>query len=158
MHHFNQKSLIFYSVAISSVIGLFSLITAYGEAHLTPPPAIDGDYNLQINPYPNCPNPNRLVLSIQQSGIYLNAALLPANVQTSDQAPPALTLEGQWQQQRLHLTGHVPSLAICPQASSPPEQANQVAVAIEGTFSQATLKGQIRLNEMTEPLEFTAKR
>ncbi|NJM66733.1 MAG: hypothetical protein HC851_14260 [Acaryochloris sp. RU_4_1] len=50
MSHFNKKSLIFYAGAIGSVVSLFSVVTAYGEAKLKPPKSITGSYQLQISP------------------------------------------------------------------------------------------------------------
>ncbi|QFS47250.1 hypothetical protein GXM_04740 [Nostoc sphaeroides CCNUC1] len=54
MNHFNLKSLIFYGVAISSVLVLFKTVTVYGENNLKAPPAINGRYRLTLSE--NLPN------------------------------------------------------------------------------------------------------
>jgi hypothetical protein len=48
MSHFNVKSLIFYGTAICSVVTLFTIVTAYGEANLKASRPIDGDYSFQL--------------------------------------------------------------------------------------------------------------
>ena len=74
--HFNFKSLTFYGVAIGFVLILFNLVTRYGEANLKAPARIDGRYRLSIAQLPDCLKSADPVLTIQQSGIYLNGFLL----------------------------------------------------------------------------------
>ena len=78
MSHFNLKSLAFYGIAISSVVVLFKVVTAYGETNLKAPPPIGGPYRISAQNLPGCLKADTLVLNIKQSGIYLFGSLLPA--------------------------------------------------------------------------------
>lgn len=64
-------------MAISSVVVLFKVVTAYGETNLKAPPAIGGPYRISTQNLPGCLKANRLVLNIKQSSIYLFGSLLP---------------------------------------------------------------------------------
>jgi hypothetical protein len=105
--HFNLKTLSFYGVAIGSVVILFNVVSAYGEANIKAPPAINGNYRLKAKNLPKCVNSEDLILHIQQSGIYLNGSLLPENnnshAQTSAEEKPSLN--GQLQNQQVQLLG-----------------------------------------------------
>jgi len=68
MSHFNFKSLTFYGIAITSVLALFKVVTAYGESNLNASTSINGRYRLSYT-QPNCRQANALLLTIEQSGI-----------------------------------------------------------------------------------------
>ena len=58
MTHFNLKSLTFYGGAITAVVVLFEVVTAYGESNLKAPINIDGRYRLSYTQQPDCLNSN----------------------------------------------------------------------------------------------------
>lgn len=165
MSHFNFKSLTFYGVAIAAVVVLFELTTSYGETHLKAPPSIEGHYPLSFAQKPDCLKSNALVLTIQQSGSYLSASLLPINTNgkqaTAASEKPSLT--GQLSNQQLNLSG-ANKVKICNNAVSQTEiidrsNDNQPSqVNIQGQVEGKTLQGQIKLSSISQPLEFTAQR
>jgi hypothetical protein len=103
----NFKHLSFYLFAISFVIILFTLVTSYGENNLKAATKIDGTYKIETNFKSefNCPS-IPLQLIVQQSGIYLNAALIP--IELKSEAKPKVQiseLSGKFQQNQLSLSG-----------------------------------------------------
>lgn len=153
-NHFKFQSLIFYGVAIGSVLVLFKVVTAYGESNLKAPAPISGSYRLSLaQNFPNCPKSSNLVLDILQSGIYLNGSLLPADSNTqpeiSDEKTPFLT--GQFSNQKLSLAGTVPSSTFCNRSASQP-------ISIQSQVQGKNLEGQITLNSTPQAIAFTAVR
>lgn len=150
MSHFNLKSLIFYGVAIGSVVVLFKVVTAWGESSLKAAPPIDGRYSINAKNLPGCLQAEALVLEIQQSGIYLNASLLPSNKpvqsQTTVKTKPSLT--GKFSNQKLSISGAVPQLKSC----------HNQFLSLQGIVEGNILKGQINLNSMPNAVNFTAQK
>lgn len=152
--HFNLKSLAFYGVAISSVLLLFKVVTAYGESNLKAPVAIDGRYRLSFMPnVPNCLKSSSLVLIIEQSGIYLNGSLLPAAPNTQTTVPPdgKPSLTGLLSNQQLDLSGTVPSSASSALCSTN-------TVKIQSRVEGKNLEGKIALISIPQAIEFTAQK
>lgn len=159
-----RTNLVFYTVTLLTVLGLFQITTAYGEANLKAPPNLNGRY-LTDAAAPGCPTNSRLALTIQQSGRYLNAALEldKASDAARISAPKTLGLRGSWRQQ-IYLAGSAPDLAACQQptdltleASFQPESAPAQAApdgAVPAHSLKPSLTGQIQLNGQTWP--FTA--
>jgi hypothetical protein len=147
MNHFSKKSLIFYACAIGSVLVLFSGVSRYGRANLSAPSLIDGAYVLDIDANQECPNPEPLLLKVQQSGIYVNAALVSVkNAERSDFVAP-LTLDGQWQAPELKLAGKAaPGLEVCGQV------VGRVAIATQ--YQSETFTGELTFPELRDPLVF----
>lgn len=152
MSHFNFKSLLFYGVAIGSVLLLFKVVAAYGEANLKAPKPIDGDYRLSLAQKLNCPKSEDLVLTIQQSGIYLNGFLLPANAQMSAATEEKPSLTGILRNQQLSLSGTVPSSIFC---SEPVSESGNV-VTIESQLQGENLEGKLSLSR--SEIKFTAQK
>lgn len=148
MSHFSPKSLAFYGCAIGSVVALFSLTTAYGEAHLQAPEAVDGRYPLTLQSAPACLQGKPLVLAVQQSGIYLTGFLLAtdASEQTTKALEQRPSLSGRWENQQFSLAGPLVHLPGC-----------QTRVRIEGLYQQGTLSGKLAWAE-EGATEFTAQR
>lgn len=145
--HFNFKSLAFYGGAIAFVLILFNVVSTYGIANLKAPPNINGRYQISAQNLPGCLKSETLVLSIQQSGIYLGGSLLPGNSDkeaTSVSARPSLA--GKFEHQQVSLVGKAPQLANCDRP-----------VKIEGKFEGKTLTGQISLAAIPGAVEFTAQ-
>jgi hypothetical protein len=148
--HFNLKTLSFYGVAIGSVVILFNVVSAYGEANIKAPPVINGNYRLKAKNLPECVNSEDLILNIQQSGIYLNGSLLPANndshVQTIAEEKPSLN--GQLQKNKVQLLGSAPFLNNC----------NNPTVQMQGTVNGNKLQGNFTLSPNSEKIEFIAEK
>ncbi|MBD2107554.1 hypothetical protein [Nodosilinea sp. FACHB-13] len=151
MSHFDRKSLIFYGVAISSVVTLFSVVSRYGTTHLKAPTAIGGNYQLQIEPNEQCSEPPALELRLQQSGVFVNGALAAA----SSEAKPAevggepFNLDGRWRSPNLDLVGRSPAMTVCGQ---PVER-----VAIAGTHEGDSFSGQLTFAGLPAPLTFESE-
>jgi hypothetical protein len=142
------KSVLFYGGTLVAVIALFSIATAYGEANLRAPDPIDGFYSIQ-GAMPGCLKNQDLRLLVDQSGLFLNGALLPATanpevIQSTRKRPP---LTGRWDNQTLTLIGSLPQLANC-----------RATVIIQGSIDHATLKGQLFLGNSSTGNPFTAER
>jgi hypothetical protein len=160
MNIFSLKSIGLYSLAIGSAIVFFQVVTSYGEAKITAPIAITGNYLITAPKLPDCLNNKQLLLTLQQSGIYLNAGLsnhLNNTLSISDRRP---TLSGRLQAQKLNLAGLVPT-AIC----TKPSQLHIAAAIshIDTTIAKNTpqLQGQLWLStpsapQQTNPIDFTA--
>ena len=152
-NHFKIQSLMFYGIAIGSVLILFKVVSAYGETNLKAPTSIDGFYRLTLaQNLPNCPNSSNLILDIQQSGIYLNGSLLPASSNTqqarSGEKSPSLT--GKISNQQLNLAGTVPISTFCNNRSQ--------QVSIQSLVQGENLVGKLSVNKIPREFKFTAKR
>jgi hypothetical protein len=155
MNHFSWKSLRFYGIAIGSVVTLFSIVTAYGEANLTAAPLISGDYLFTVKPS-GCDSLSRLNLSLQQSGVYMNAALVNLARVPAERsiALRNKALQGRWQAQQLVLEGAVPAATFC---TAQTQGSAMVTVKFEGRVEGSTLSGTLFLD--TAPgLPMTAQR
>ncbi|OLP19353.1 hypothetical protein BST81_06275 [Leptolyngbya sp. 'hensonii'] len=106
MNHLKPQSLLFYGVAIGSVVILFSVVTAYGEANLKAPLQVNGRYRFAAKALPPCAKGNG-VLFLQQSGIYLSGSLIPetATPQQVAIAQEKPALQGRWQEGKILLSG-----------------------------------------------------
>ncbi len=143
--HFNVKSLSFYAIAIGSVLLLFNVVTAYGENNLKAPQTIGGRYRLTFNnPLPGCSQIAPLMLQLDQSGTYVNAAILEpvAEGQSSMSAEEKPTLTGLFNNQQIRLDGGVAKSVLCgfPQASG------NSAIAITSKLDGKSLVGEIAVN------------
>ncbi|MBD2690401.1 hypothetical protein [Anabaena catenula] len=153
-NNFNFKSLAISGIAIASVLVLFKTVTAYGENNLRATSLINSRYRLTLaKNLPNCEKGNSLILNIQQSGIYLNASLLPpqANADTKKQFP----LSGKLQNQELHLSGKIDTSNFCqlPSAQNSPDQAITIQMS---KLKNDHIPGQLKINNIPTTLEFTA--
>lgn len=164
--HFNFKSLTFYGVAIGSVLLLFNVVSAYGEAKIKAPAAIGGRYRLSLaQNLPTCPKSDALMLNIEQSGIYLNGFILAADTDAqtrSGEEKPSLT--GQLSNQQLSLTGTLATSNLCNSPVSQPEATNRLkknpssSVRIQSRVEGENLEGTITLSGISKAIGFTAQR
>jgi hypothetical protein len=154
MKKFNFKSLIISGIAIASVLILFKTVTAYGENHLQANPIIPNRYHLTLQKnLPNCQKANTLVLNIQQSGIFLNASLLPLNnnVNTEKQLP----LKGILKNQQLDLAGNIDTATLCQIPARQNISVQTIAIQMS-QLNQDNIPGQLKINNIPTTLEFTA--
>lgn len=154
MSHFNFKSLTFYGVAIGSVLLLFKVVTAYGEKNLQAPPVINGRYRLTLaENLPNCETSSPLLLNIQQSGIYLNASLLPANANADTEKQHSLT--GLFQNQQSSLSGKVEGYLLCNTPLAQDDRNKLVTIQMK-LVDHGKITGQLNVNGISQSLGFTA--
>jgi hypothetical protein len=156
MNHLSLKSLAFYGIAIGSVSLLFKVVTAYGETNLKAPPAIAGNYRFDPKSLPECLKSDVLVLTIEQSGVYLSGNLRSggeSNTKTTAREKPLLT--GKWENQGLNLSGTVPNLAGC---SIEKTGGGKSFVKLRGIVDGDSLSGKISLTDRAAAADFTAKR
>ncbi|MBX9255093.1 hypothetical protein H1Q63_14285 [Desmonostoc muscorum CCALA 125] len=154
MNHFNFKSLAFYGVAISSVLLLFKAVTVYGESNLKAPPKVSDRYRLTLaENLPNCEKSDTLTLNIQQSGIYLNASILPANA--NDDIDEKHSLTGILKNQQLNLSGKINRSILCNIPDSQNDPLNSVTIQMQ-LAERGSIPGQLTLNGIPQTLKFTA--
>jgi hypothetical protein len=160
MSHFNLKSLTFYGIAIGSVALLFKAVSAYGETNLKAPPPIAGRYRIETQNLPGCKQSENLVLTILQSGVYLNGSLQPANrsAESGVKVEEKPALSGRWDKGNLTLAGSVSTPALCSEPVSTAGAASGEQVLIQGKIEGETLQGQITLESRRESFEFSAER
>jgi hypothetical protein len=157
MSHFNLKSLAFYGIAIGSVALLFKVVTAYGETNLKAAPAIAGNYRFDPRNLPECLKSDALVLTIEQSGVYLSGNLRSGNSvsDTKTTAEEKPYLAGKWENQGLSLSGLVPNLAGC---GGEKTADGTSFVKLRGIVEGKSLKGKISLTDNAAATDFTAQR
>ncbi|MEH2078767.1 MAG: hypothetical protein V7K89_01765 [Nostoc sp.] len=154
MNHFNFKSLIFYGVAIISVLLLFKTVSAYGENNLKALPPISGRYRLTLaENLPNCEKSDTLTLNIEQSGIYLNASVLPTNAKADTDEKHSLA--GIFRNQQLNLSGKVGRSILCNIPRPQNDPLNSVTIQMQ-LVDKAKMTGQLNVNGIPQPLKFTA--
>ncbi|NQE34413.1 hypothetical protein [Microcoleus asticus] len=156
MNHLSLKSLAFYGVAIGSVALLFKVVSAYGETNLKAAPAIGGSYRFDAKSLPECLESDSLVLTIEQSGVYLSGNLRSGTrddrEKTGEEKP---SLFGKWETQGLNLSGAVPNLAGCSNSTATGQNSS---VKMRGIVDKETLKGKISLTDKAAATDFTAQR
>ncbi|WP_373529185.1 hypothetical protein [Nostoc sp.] len=154
MNHFNFKSLTFYGVAISSVLLLFKTVSVYGENNLKAPPPVNGRYRLTLaENLPNCKKSDTLTLNVEQSGIYLNASVLPptANADTDEKH----SLTGILKNQQLNLSGKVGRSILCNISRPQNDPLNSVTIQMQ-LVDKGNMTGQLSINDSPQTLKFTA--
>ncbi|MBW4624392.1 MAG: hypothetical protein KME49_02450 [Brasilonema octagenarum HA4186-MV1] len=157
MGHFNLKSLTFYAVAISSVLLLFKVVTAYGESSLKAPLEIDSNYRLMLSEkLPVCEKSDLLLLNVQQSGMYLNGFMVPVNSTKHSKKPEKSSLTGKLQKKQLSLSGAVSSDIICNTLSSQ-KQRNLLPVKLQiELVDKGDLIGKINVSDNSKTIGLTA--
>jgi hypothetical protein len=156
MNHLSLKSLAFYGVAIGAVAILFKVVSAYGETNLKAAPAIAGSYRFDAKSLPECLKSDSLVLTIEQSGVYLSGNLRSGSTEgrekTAEEKP---SLFGKWETQGLNLSGAVPNLAGCSDSTGTDQNSS---VKMRAIVEQESLKGKISLTDKATAIDFTAQR
>jgi hypothetical protein len=166
--HLKPKSLMLYAVAIGSVVILFNLVSQYGEANVKARPNLNERYRLSGDKLPPCLTGKSLVLSIQQSGVYLNANLSTLATKKDGNVKETFPLKGKWENQNFQLSGSIPPQQICPTGLPGLSSDRELLVKIEAGLADnkapetsvkqnIPLVGQITLNNSPDRLSFTAQ-
>jgi hypothetical protein len=155
------KYLAFYGGTIAFVLGLFTVVTSYGETYLKAAQSVEGNYLLTLPPTVDCGGSVPVTLAVQQSGMYVAAALVNPALPHAQTAFKSMTLSGQWQNQQLILAGKVPVGVLCDKA----KDQRAIAVEIEGAIAAhqesatqpqssqpSPLTGKLFLNSVASPL------
>ena len=157
MIHLNVKLLSFYGISLAIVAVLFKVVTAYGETNLNAPPALAGSYRFEAKNLPECLKSDALVLTIEQSGVYLNGNLRSGGSEGDREkiAEEKPSLVGKWENQGLSLSGAVPNLAGCSDSTAIGQNSS---VKLRGILEGDTLKGKISLRDGAAATDFAAQR
>lgn len=149
MSHFSSKSLTLYGVAITTVVVVFNIVSAYGESNLKAPPAIKGLYRLETGNLPACLQADGLVLMLEQSGIYLRGQILPQSAVNSPESLGEETpsLNGQWNNQQINLSGSLSQFKDC----------QKEQVSLKASWQNKTLTGQLNFKILNEVVKFTGQ-
>jgi hypothetical protein len=154
MNHFNFKSLAFYGVTIVSVLLLFRFVSVYGENNLKAPPPLNSRYRLTLSEnLPKCEKSDTLTLNIQQSGIYLNASVLPANAKADTDEKHSLA--GIFKNRHLNLSGKVGRSILCNIPRPQNDPLNSVTIQMQ-LVDKGNMTGQLTINGIPQTLKFTA--
>ncbi len=87
-----------------------------------------------------------------------NGSLSPVDTVEKKAIQKKHPLEGELLNQQLSLAGSVPEITSCNQSINPAVASERSSsVKIQGRFEGKTLLGQITLNSIPEPAEFTAQ-
>ncbi|MBD2664518.1 hypothetical protein B6N60_03845 [Richelia sinica FACHB-800] len=154
MNHFNFKSLGFYGGAITIVLILFKTVTAYGENNLVASPMLNTRYSFNFtNTIPDCQLPQNLTLYIQQSGIYVNASLIPVKTNADTESP--LHLTGKLNNQQLNLSGKIDKSILC--QNIPKSQKHNALISLGmALIKKDNITGQIKIKNLSSAVEFKA--
>ncbi|MEG5190191.1 hypothetical protein [Microcoleus sp. ARI1-A4] len=157
MNHLRLKSLAFYGITIGLVALLFKVVSAYGETNLKAAPAIAGNYRFDAKSLPECLKSDSLVLTIEQSGVYLSGNLRSGSSEADREKiaeePPSL--HGKWETQGLSLSGAVPNLTGCSDSTATGQNSS---VKMRGIVEGESLKGKISLTDKAVATDFTAQK
>ncbi|GFE71252.1 hypothetical protein [Chroococcus sp. FPU101] len=135
----DPKYLSFYGITIAFVLGLFKIVSSYGEHSLKAPPSVSGTYQIQSRNFPACLKTQALPLKIEQSGVFLFAHL--AN----------LPLDGRIKDNQINLMGNHSSFANC-------SFAQNTTLNIQASIKDNFLSGEIIWDETTPTTLFIAIR
>jgi hypothetical protein len=157
MKKVQPKLLLFYGGTLAFVIVLFQGVTHYGNTRLVAAPNINGRY-LSTEEMPGCPTSTRVLLTILQSGVYLNGAVdLVENAAVIEEVSgeARLPLSGRLAQQQITLAGRTPALNRC----KPLAQRLQVAGTIASEADKKlAFAGTILLDSNAQPWQIKALR
>lgn len=158
MNYSHFKSLALYGIAIVSVFLLFKTVSIYGETNLKAPLVIKGRYRLVLaEDLPNCKKSKNLILNIQQSGIYLNAYFLPANINTEilNKYQSNYSLSGILRNKKLSLSGKIDRGTLCNIAFNKNPTSNSATMQMQ-LVEPENFIGQLTVNSNPQSFKFTA--
>ncbi|MBW4658114.1 MAG: hypothetical protein KME15_05535 [Drouetiella hepatica Uher 2000/2452] len=149
----HSRHILFYVAIIGSVLTLFQMVSVYGEANLKAPPDLNGRYFSASAP-PGCREGDRLVLTLQQSGIYVNGILTlePADLVQTPQSTDAtseekFSLTGLWKPEQINLSGETDALMSC--AVEGGAIGTGAAIALQGQVAPTSFTGEMTYGSQT---------
>lgn len=155
-HFLNPKSLLFYGSMVGSVFLIFKAVTWYGENNLQAPPKLIGEYALEADNLPSCLGGKNLVLTIEQSGIYLSGFL-----RLKTNASPYIFLKGTYEHQKIVFLGvmqspnncfnHQASLTINAEQLSPHRLSG--TIVWQDQFPDTNFTAELQLNRENLPIK-----
>jgi hypothetical protein len=155
MKKVEPKLLMFYGGTLIFVVALFHLVTRYGDTQLVAMPNVNGRY-LSTEPMPGCPEASRVLLTISQSGIYLNGSVNVVENETAiedvtdERTPP---LSGTLTQQHVVMEGK--ETALCQAIAGRVRVAGAIATAADKRLS---FNGKILRGETEQPWQMQGVR
>jgi hypothetical protein len=148
MSHFNVKTLSFYGAAISSVLVLFKVVSAYGETNLTAAPKIGGIYQIvESQNLPDCLADKKINLAIEQSGVYLFGNLAEQSGEVQKKSRAEFPLSGDFKNQKIVMSG-AGQLADCDA---------DLQLTLQGRVEKDSLIGTLKEGSNTSAGSFTAQ-
>jgi len=147
----NLQHILFYVLSLVGVVTLFNLVTAYAQSNLKASPKLTGTYVLETKSLVDCLKGEPLLLKIQQSGFYLNAALVPRSLEKEFSTDEASPLVGHIHKSDVTLEGSVDTFKGCP-SSDPRGQ-----VMIKAIGKQQQLKGLLTSGSLSLPINTVAR-
>lgn len=154
LKHLDIKHILFYVIAIASVVGLFNYITAYARVNIKASPKLSGIYPLEAKSLSECLQDKTLILKIQQSGVYLNGVLMsiyPEDLATAGlSGDEELPLVGHFKDSQVTLKGKVAALKGCPSADS------QGQIIVKAIGQEQKLTGVLTSGGLSLPFETVA--
>jgi len=147
----NIQHILFYVISIAGVVTLFNLVTAYAQTNLKASPKLSGTYVVGTKSHVNCLKGEPLLLKIQQSGFYLNAALIPSSLEKEFSTDEALPLVGHIHDSQVTLKGSVDILKGCSSSDT------RGQVMIEAIGKQQQLDGVLTSGGLSLPIKTVAR-
>jgi hypothetical protein len=149
----NIKHILFYTLSITGVVVLFNFITTYAQTNLKISPKLSGIYEIETKSLSECLSGSKLILKIQQSGLYLNGLLVSgsseiANALSEDEELP---LVGHFKDPEVTLKGKATALKGCPSAD------REGQVVIKATGKKQKLTGVLTSGNLSLPFETIAR-
>jgi len=153
---FKQRSnlplIIFYVLSIGSVVFLFNIVTGYAQKNLKVPSKLGSTYDIDSQALSQCLKESKLLLKIKQSGLYLNAYLIPSSLEknfSTDETRP--NLSGHFNKTIVSLKGHSSLFKNCP-GSDPHGK-----ITINANTEQKQLKGVLASGNISLPFTSQSK-
>ena len=148
----NVRHILFYIVATASVVTLFNLVTAYALANLKAPLRISGVYEIEAKSFSPCLKEDSVLLKIQQSGLYLNALIVPISQEKRLSSDETFPLIGHFDAANMTIKGNLSELKGCPSADA------QGQVIIKATAIKGQkIDGVITSGSLTVPFTAVAR-
>ncbi len=156
----NLPLILFYVFSITGVVVLFNLVTSYAQSNLRVSSKLGNNFIIDSKGLSECLKESKLLLKIKQSGLYLNAYLVPSswekNLSTNESLP---SLAGHLHNSRVSLKGYSHLFKNCP--GSDPEgkvniEADDQHKQIKGVLTSGSLNlpfiAQSKISEKTSPI------
>jgi len=148
----NLPVILFYIFSITGVVILFNLVTSYAQSNLKVSSKLGNTFSIDSKGFSECLNESKLLLKIKQSGLYLNADLVPSsrekNLSTNESLP---SLTGHLHNSRVSLKGYSHLFSNCPGSD------REGKVNIEADSQHKQIKGVLTSGSLSLPFIAQAK-